>query len=1017
MNIIKKSFVRFGLILFYSCPALAYEVNVNDVIYYVDLEAGRASVGIGNKASGRVVIESSVTYNGKSYKVTAIEDEAFMQNEEIMSVYIPSSVESIGQNSFAECYALATVTLNNGLKTIGDYAFDTSVIDEISLPASLAKIGEGAFEYCNNLKKFIVESGNPYFGTVDGVLYDYYKKTLLIYPCGKGANYSVPSGTVSIGENAFACCETIQSISFPNSLTRISDHAFEYCTNLSSVKISQNISDIGYGAFRGCTSLQKFVVDVNNAYYKELDGVLFSENTLWAFPSGRKGQYVIPDNVSGITVSAFEDSQLEEVSIPSSVTSILGLAFAGSALNNVYCYNEKPLSIYENVFSAVDADLWVPYKSVTLYENAKGWNTLNVRPIYPDNNFVYEGIHYHLDFGKKTASISAKAEKYSGDIAIPESIVYSEESFKVTSLENSAFENCSDVTSLTLPASISSIGTDAFTGCTSLIKLVYLNTAPFEIYNNVFAPISEFCTLYVPFGSSVSFKAAQGWKDFKNIQEIVPEEITLNAIKYRLDVENRTAFVRANNYSGNISIPAEIIFGGVKFTVAAIEERAFRNCTTLTSVILPHTIISIGDYAFLGCTQLNELIVRMTNPASTNANAFNTIASSAVLYVPENCYSLFHNEAGWNIFSNIEEMKNNVTIDNISCQIDYDNLSAVVTNAVADEHRVITIPQTVTSHHFDLNVNSVSSSAIDGQTTIAAMVWNASATIPVGLLDGIVNPNFILYVDQIEKAQSFGGNIVVNGSASSPIILVDAKDNDFYCPKDFKAAYISYSHYYSMQSGDGECRGWETIALPFDVKDISHSEKGTLVPFTSTSQGKHFWLCKLTSDGFVYTSEMKANEPYIISMPNNSRYDEDNNINGFVTFSATNVTVKASSVPSMPVFNGKKFVPSFLNQQSDDTIFPLNVTNQFFNNESERIEGSTFISGLRGVKPFEAYITTGNAVASRCYSISEGMITGINNIMSKKANSNTIYNLSGQRLSSPKRGFNIINGKKVIVTR
>jgi len=236
-----------------------------------------------------------------------------------------------------------------------------------------------------------------------------------------------------------------------------------------------------------------------------------------------------------------------------------------------------------------------------------------------------------------------------------------------------------------------------------------------------------------------------------------------------------------------------------------------------------------------------------------------------------------------------------------------------------------------------------------------------------------------------------------------------------------------------MTTGIGECRGWETIALPFDVKQFTHESKGTLVPFKAYYNGnpnKPFWLYELTSTGFVEAAGIEANKPYIISMPNNDYYIVDYLMAGNVTFSAENVTVMATSNLRMSSCGDKTFIPSFASKAVSIDIYALNVNNQYSKNSDYRAEGSTFIRELRTVHPFEAYMTTNSSNAKQAIPIFENLPTAIQEIPTTGLCDETgvrIYNLSGQLVMSSDditveealerlpSGVYIVNGKKMVL--
>ena len=155
-----------------------------------------------------------------------------------------------------------------------------------------------------------------------------------------------------------------------------------------------------------------------------------------------------------------------------------------------------------------------------------------------------------------------------------------------------------------------------------------------------------------------------------------------------------------------------------------------------------------------------------------------------------------------------------------------------------------------------------------------------------------------------------------------------------------------------METGGN--KGWETIALPFDVQKISHSTRGEIVPFpaySSSSNPKPFWLANFSGSGFYRASAVLANEPYIIAMPNSSSYRNDYNLAGDVTFSAENV-----QVPKTPSFSGT-FMPTYLTVSRSSSVYALNVNNRYVTYSGNYDAGSRFISNLRDVRPFEAYIS------------------------------------------------------------
>ena len=260
------------------------------------------------------------------------------------------------------------------------------------------------------------------------------------------------------------------------------------------------------------------------------------------------------------------------------------------------------------------------------------------------------------------------------------------------------------------------------------------------------------------------------------------------------------------------------------------------------------------------------------------------------------------------------------------------------------------------------SVTAVGGSLFSGCSQIAAITWNAGIKLTEQALQGIDNPNLLLYVSIASDAPSSVANVVVGGKAAS-ILLSDATtgNNNFYCPTPFTAGHISYTHRYTMQTGVRECRGWETIALPFTVQRITHATNGTAAPFgKATENEKPFWLCQLGEQGFERATAIEANTPYIIAMPNHPSYADEYWLSGNVTYEADNAEVLSSAQPVTATKGDFTFMPSFTLTKKTDRVLPINLGEAF----GGYAEGSSFFRDLqRDVRPFEAYILSSDGHA------------------------------------------------------
>ena len=303
--------------------------------------------------------------------------------------------------------------------------------------------------------------------------------------------------------------------------------------------------------------------------------------------------------------------------------------------------------------------------------------------------------------------------------------------------------------------------------------------------------------------------------------------------------------------------------------------------------------------------------------------------------------------------------------------------------------------------------------------TITAVVWNSEEQLSARYLDGINNPNLLVYVNEASLAPEGVQNVVINGLARE-IVLTDAQDgnNDWYAPQAFVAERISYTRNFGQSTTKGTSRGWESIALPFDVQTIQHESKGVMAPFNNSASNKHFWLRRLTDNGLQAATNIEANTPYIISMPNSEEYTSDYNLNGRVTFSAQNIDVPATTTKVLALADSSiVMVPAMQRQSRSSSVWALNVgevRGQYF-------EGSVFERDYRTVRPFEAYTIhrqENGQPAPRYVPIQEiAGVTGIETIDREPLTLNQWYDMQGRKLEGKpaRKGVYISNGKKVVV--
>ncbi len=281
----------------------ALENKTFEEYVYVVVDEMATIIDVQTDISGEVVIPSSI----EGYPVTGIDDRAFDECDQIVTLKIPSVV---------------------------------------------TYIGEGAFEECASLTKFIVGFGNKAFCARDGVLFNKDTTTLICYPPAKAdtafaipdgvkkvdtmafayAPYleqiTVADGVQSLGDQAFYRCTGLKQITFGTGLTKIGEETFAHCTALTSITIPNSVKSVGMAAFAECSKLSDVTVGRG---LTSLNGTLFLNCTALK-------TIALPDNLTTITGSAFSGcSALESITIPKSVVHIGSYAFFG-------CDNLKTVS-------------------------------------------------------------------------------------------------------------------------------------------------------------------------------------------------------------------------------------------------------------------------------------------------------------------------------------------------------------------------------------------------------------------------------------------------------------------------------------------------------------------------------------------------------------------------------------------------------------------------------------------------------------------------------------------------
>ena len=355
------------------------------------------------------------------------------------SYVIPQGIRIIGNDAFYDCDSLTSVTIPDSVTTIGEDAFySCNSLTSITIQDSVTTIRENPFTYCKNLTDIIVSPDHPTLATIDGVLFDKVEKKLLCYPCALiSTSYVIPQGIRIIGDDAFYACNSLTSVTIPDSVTTIGDYAFYSCDSLASITIPGSVTTIGNSTFRHCDSLTS--VTIPDSVTTIGDSAFFSCDSLTSV--------TIPDSVTTIGDDAFNYCEsLTSVTIPNSVTTIGDDAFSN-------CESLTNLTVFRGSY----AEEWVL---------AHGYTCTYIKP----TGLSCGDLTYRIQEDGTAIIIGCTTE--ATKLEVPAAI----ESAPVTSIGAYAFENCTTLTAVTLPDSITSIADTAFYGCGSITFTVPRNS-------------------------------------------------------------------------------------------------------------------------------------------------------------------------------------------------------------------------------------------------------------------------------------------------------------------------------------------------------------------------------------------------------------------------------------------------------------------------------------------------------------------------------------------------------------
>lgn len=595
-------------------------------------------------------------------------------------------VKSIPEDDCPAEVVIASTHDNLPVVGICDYAFNNNkTIESVKIPASISNIGERAFVGCINLKTVTIAKNSNLRTIAYAAFAD----------CASLKNIVIPDGTTSIADEAFSGCANLESITLPDSLTEMGTGLFEQCAKLQSLTIPKNVTEIEYLFSDDCPgNLVTLNWNATNAttsqsYYYSSN--VFCSDTLTTVNIGDNVESIPKDflrgsqNLTTVNFGAnsklktigddafFMCSSLTNIKLPDSLTEIGENAFYGcSSLTNIKLPNSlteigshafsdcetafteltigKNITVGKYAFSRCNSITKITASYVVARSIAKDCGSTALDLVITDFDNVdeedYRGSAVNIDLANvKNVTIDDSVTEICDDaFARCENLVsvtFGENS-QLESIGSSAFEQCTALTTITLPECLQTIEGNAFKNCTALTNVKLLSGLT-KIGSYAFSGCKTAFT-ELTFGENITLYYT-AFADCTSITKITASAEVASTIGnicgsdgFEVVITSGDAVVPFSEYQGNKYYGANVCKVTIPSSVTKISDNAFTNCAKLKDVVIDkNTEFSIGWDTFSGCTSLTqESAQSLINSATSLERGAFAYINCEELTIPEN---------------------------------------------------------------------------------------------------------------------------------------------------------------------------------------------------------------------------------------------------------------------------------------------------------------------------------------------------------------------------------------------